>query len=134
MAQHHHARRAAHLRLVEVSPEYRLHAEGGKETVRYPHGDQVFRPLRVHQLQILARVKGDAIERLAIACQFEEEGGGQRKLGILVARFEHPHQPLGLGVRQWLQEHAVNEGEDHRVDRHGEHQRRDGDRGEASLP
>ena len=96
-------------------------------------GEQSRAPVRRAELDVMARVKRDALDRRGLPLVLEKVPDGDRELRRRRVGVEDAHQRLRRLVGQRSQDDAFEHEEDERVhgDAGGEHQ--DGDRPEATI-
>jgi hypothetical protein len=100
---------------LDVASQPRRDPEDLEEAGRDLHPEEALGLVAGGTLDVRAHVGGDpadAVHRLAVV---EEVGRRDRELRIRRRALEHPHQAVGLWVRQRLEQHAA----DHRKQRAG---------------
>jgi hypothetical protein len=135
MCQHGNRRRTRDaLRLGEPSAECGRHAQYRQQR-RCPARDhEALRRAAARQRAAAPGVSGDAIERTGVVRELVVQLPGhdlhaRRNISARDAVVEE-QQPFRVGVRQRVEDHAINEGEDRSVSRDRERQRRRGSRSE----
>jgi hypothetical protein len=122
-----------HIVVVERPPARDLDPEQGEQRRRRANRPQPLgRRAFVRQVEVLEMIKRALLERLHALAAIDVVGHGQRRLlqPELRVRVPDQHQPVTVGIGQFLEEHGVDQGEHRRVRANRDRHRADGDEGE----